>query len=280
MRISLSDVVDLDYEKVAKELANYIHNVVVSSSARGVVVGVSGGVDSATTLALAVKALGASRVHALVMPDSRTTPRQDVEDAIKLVEQYGVSHDVIEIDRIVDAFMAAPWKGDEKSIGNIRARVRMTLLYYYANAHGYLVLGTGDRSEFLIGYFTKYGDGAADVYPISVLYKTQVRRLAKYLGVPDHIAYKPSSPRLWPGHMAEKELGLTYEQIDLALFALFDLGLKVDEASRATGLDTSILQRVLEMHEKTRHKRTCFSAPSLDIVRAHWKGFARVREEM
>ena len=143
----------------------------------------------------------------------------------------------------------------------------MILLYYYANKHNYLVLGSGDRSEILIGYYTKYGDGAVDLLPIGCLYKTQVRHLAIHLGIPPKIAHKPSSPRLWPGQMAEEELGLSYTEIDLILYGLFDKGLKPDEVAEATGIELDKVYRVIEMHKKTRHKRALPPIPSIPGVK-------------
>ena len=128
----------------------------------------------------------------------------------------------------------------------------MSLLYYVANSKNLLVVGTGDRSEILIGYFTKYGDGGVDFLPIGDLYKTQVRWLGKHLGVPENILTKPSSPQLWPGHKAEEELGVTYDRIDLILHAIFDLRMEAEEVRKQFGED---VDRVLELHAKSSHKR-------------------------
>ncbi len=254
--VTLERITRLDYSRVADRLAEFVRGMVSSASAEGVVLGVSGGVDSAAALALAVKALGSDAVLALILPDSSVTPVEDVEHAHMLVERFNVSYKTIDIKPIVDAYLAASGEmPDRKSLGNLRARIRMSLLYLYANMENRLVMGTGDRSEILIGYFTKYGDGAADMHPLGCLYKSQVRRLALHLGVPREVAFKPSSPRLWPGQMAEEELGLSYDEIDLILYALFDLGLKPEEAAAATGLEIWKVRKVLELHEASRHKR-------------------------
>ncbi|MEB3787595.1 MAG: NAD+ synthase, partial [Desulfurococcales archaeon] len=230
-RITLDDIARLDYDRLSKELSSWIRDRVEEAGVEGIVVGVSGGVDSATTLALSVKALGKERVLGLVMPDSTVTPSEDMEDAKSLLESLGVRYHVIDIAPIVDVYKGSiPVYEDEDGpdripVGNLRARIRMSLLYYYANKKKLLVAGTGDRSEILIGYFTKWGDGAVDILPIAILYKTQVRRLAASMGVPERIAFKPSSPRLWRGQTAEGELGVSYEQIDLVLHAVFDRGI-------------------------------------------------------
>ena len=261
-RITLDDIVKLDYEGIAKSLQSFIKDYVNDAKAKGAVVGVSGGVDSATVLYLLARALGRDRVLALVLPDSSVTPREDIDDAKALIDGLGVHYHIIDIKPIVDSFVAQLGEADRRTIGNLRARIRMSILYYYANSLGYLVAGTGDRSELLIGYFTKYGDGGVDFLPIGCLYKSQVRRLALHLGVPVKIAWKPSSPRLWPGHLAEEELGMKYDEIDVILYALFDEGMSIKEAAEATELPASKIMHVLELYEASRHKRSTPPTPS------------------
>lgn len=254
----LDKVLEIDYRAVEGRIVEFLSAYLESSGARGYVVGLSGGVDSSTTAALAVKAVGSERVVALLMPDPSSTPREDVEDAKALAKKLGVEYHVIPIDRAVAALTASmPLfdPPDRVALGNLKARVRMIMLYYLANRRNLLVLGSGDRSEILLGYFTKYGDGGVDLLPIGDLYKTQVRRLARHLGIPERIAYKPSSPRLWPGQTAEGELGLSYEQADQILYAIYDLGLSVEEAGKATGLPAALVEKVVERVESTAHKR-------------------------
>jgi len=271
-RITIEDVASLDYTVVEEGIKGFLREKLTEAGATGYVIGVSGGVDSATALYLAVRAVGAERVLPLIMPDSEVTPREDVEDAKDLVARVGLRPHIIDIAPIVNVYKSAIpiYGGDEEDkvpLGNLRARIRMALLYYYANKLNLLVLGTGDRSEILIGYFTKYGDGAADLMPIAILYKTQVRRLASHLGVPGKVAFKPSSPRLWPGQTAEGELGASYEQIDLVLYAVFDLGLDPSQVPEATGVPPEIVEAVLERHRRTEHKRRPPPSPPLEIVR-------------
>ncbi len=271
MKITLDDIVNLDYDKISKSIGEFLQGKLQEAGADGYVVGISGGVDSATTFALAVRHVGKDKVIPLIMPDSDVTPREDVEDARRLVELFGLKPIIINISPIVAVFKSSiPAYEDEESdkvpLGNTRARIRMILLYYYANKFNRLVLGTGDRSEILIGYFTKYGDGGVDLLPIGILFKNQVRRLAVHLGVPENIAFKPSSPRLWPGQTAEGELGISYNEVDLVLHALFDLGLPPEEVPEATGVEERVVKRILELHERSAHKRSMPPSPPIDIV--------------
>jgi len=257
MKLSINALLTFPVERTISEITDFIQEYVEESGVNGVVIGVSGGIDSSVALALAVEALGKEHVTALILPDRRTTPKQDVDDALTLAKLFGVKHYLINIDEIVDTYSVLPFFDLEDNIatGNLRARIRMNILYYYANRFSYLVLGTGDRSEILIGYFTKYGDGAVDLLPLACLYKTQVRHVAHWLGIPERIIKKPSSPRLWPGHLAEKELGMKYEDIDLILYGLFDLGLTKEELSEVTGISAELIERVITLHRRSRHKR-------------------------
>ena len=132
-----------------------------------------------------------------------------------------------------------------------------------ANKYNYIVVGTSDKSELLLGYFTKYGDGGVDILPIGCLYKTQVRALGKYLGIPGRIIAKPSSPRLWPGHLAEEELGFKYEDVDPVLYALFDLKLPIEETVYKTGKSIEFVKKIYEIVQKNEHKRKTPPVPSI-----------------
>jgi len=270
-RVTIEDVVDIDYGWIEGYLRRFIESELRESSRGGYVIGLSGGLDSSTTLALAVRSIGREKVLALVMPDPEVTPEADVEDAVSLARALNVRYNVINIAPIVDAYKGAipVYESEEKDkvpLGNLRARIRMTLLYYYANKLDYLVLGTGDRSEILIGYYTKYGDAGVDIAPLAVLYKSQVRKLALHLGLPERIALKPSSPRLWRGHEAEKELGISYEQVDLVLHSKLDLGYAEEEIPEATGVPEAVVRRVLEMYRRSEHKRVGVKTPEVKPV--------------
>ncbi|ADI32240.1 NAD+ synthase [Staphylothermus hellenicus] len=269
MVITIKDLLNIPYDKAEEIITEFIKNKIEEANLKGAVIGLSGGVDSSVTLLLALKAVGPEKVTAMFMPDTRATPKRDMEDALWLVKKYGIKYYVIRIDDIVDSYSVMPFFNINYNIptGNLRARIRMNILYYYANLHNYLVVGTGDRSEILIGYFTKFGDGGVDILPIGSLYKTQVRKMGEYLGLPERITSKPSSPALWPGHKAEEELGIKYETIDLVLYALFDKNIAQEKVPEYTGVDPSIVAKILEMHRRTRHKRQPPPTPSFPWVK-------------
>ena len=197
-------VLNLDYSKVESEVTEFIRKSVSSGGIEGAVIGLSGGIDSSVVGALCVRALGPGRVVGLLLPAS-FTPNNDVEDAKQLVKDWGIRSYVVAIDPIASSLLkSAPELVDSRiAKANARARIRMTINYYFANMLNYIVAGTGDKSEDLIGYFTKYGDGGVDILPIAHLYKTQVRALGAHLGLAPHMVSKPSSPQLWPGHRPE-----------------------------------------------------------------------------
>ncbi len=256
--ITIEDVKNaFDYSYAIKRIIGFLKEYLEVNNAKGYVVGLSGGVDSSTAVTLAVKAVDSDSVIGIIMPDKTSTPPEDIKDAVKLARDLGIKYFEIEISGFIKNYMKIPFFIENKiALGNLKARIRMTLLYYLANTRNYLVLGTGDKSEILLGYFTKYGDGGVDLLPIGDLYKTQVRVLAQRLGLPENIALKPSSPRLWPGQIAEKELGIKYEEIDVILYSYFDLRLKPNEIPQKTGISQEKVYMVLERVRKTEHKRS------------------------
>ena len=185
----------------------------------GTVVGLSGGIDSAVCASLAAKALGKDKVHALMLPCT-ATPNQDTEDAKKLARYLEITHKTINIKKIYNTIKAHSFTDNKKAHGNIMARIRMILLRDYAHSKNLLVLGTGNKSELMIGYFTKNGDSGVDILPLGDLYKTQVRALAKHLNIDKKIIEKPPSAGLWQGQTDEDEIGITYETLDKILIAL------------------------------------------------------------
>jgi NAD+ synthase len=246
----------LDYDKVEREITEFIRKIVRESKANGVVVGLSGGIDSSVVATLCVKALGNDRVLGILMPASHT-PKADVDDARQLATSLGIKTYEVSIDNVFKSFIESmPIPGSKIAEANVKARARMMICYFFANSFNMLVAGTGDRSEDLIGYFTKYGDGGVDFLPIAHLYKTQVRALGAHLGLPERIVTKPSSPQLWPGHLATDEIPVGYEKLDLVLHLLFDLNAPVDVITKEAGVDPSVVRKVLDMYEGSKHKRS------------------------
>lgn len=250
------NLLKLDFEEVVQRIIEFIQKVV---GEKDVVIGLSGGLDSSITSVLLVKALGSDKVHGFIMP-TYFTPVEDIEDAKWLANHLNIDYKIIPIDRIVDSYAESLKLNPEDeryrmSFGNLRARIRMCLLYFYANLMDGLVAGTGDKSEILIGYYTKYGDGGVDFLPIAHLYKTQVRELGAYLDLPRRIYIKPSAPRLFPGHVASSELPVDYSKLDILLFNIFDEGLGIEEAAKNAELPIDIAIWVCRRYYATEHKR-------------------------
>jgi NAD+ synthase len=258
---TLEELLGQDYKKVSNKIEKFISAYISKSSAKGLVIGLSGGLDSSVVLKLSVNALGRSNVLGLVMP-SDITPREDTTHAIDLAKELRIRYHIIDIHPIVQKFEEVLPENKEAR-GNLMARIRMSILYYYAGVNRYLVAGTSDKSEVQIGYFSKFGDGAADIMPIAVLYKTQVRALARYLGVPAVIVQKKSSPRLWENHLAEEEIGMDYEMIDQILHLLVDKKISPRDVIRNLGVSTKHVNKVKGMIEKNLHKRRPAAIASL-----------------
>lgn len=238
----------MDMGMVEKKACAFISSYFKSAGKRTAIVGLSGGLDSAATLALCVKALGKKSVVAVLLP-SENTPAKDVTDAQLLAKKLGVEMHSFRIDSVLLSF--GPLAKGRLSCANLSARIRMATLYSIAQMHNGLVVGTGDKSEFLLGYFTKYGDGGADLFPLADLYKTEVRKLALHIGVPAAIANKPPSPALWRGQTAASELGFSYDVADKILRAI-ETG--EDKSAIEKKFGKKIVRAIISRMENNRHK--------------------------
>ena len=248
----LKEIIERDYPKIRLDIETFLKNAVSQNKADGVIFGLSGGIDSVIVAYLSAKLFG-KKALALVMPDSKVSPSSETGDALKVVGDLGLDHKLIDID-VIHKIYSNHLEPDERALGNLRARIRANIIYYYANTKNFLVLGTSDKSEYSIGYFTKFGDGCADLLPISKLYKTQLREFAKMLGVPNNIITKKSSPNLWKEHIAEEELGITFEEIDSILYCL-EKRLSIDEIVKKTEITKESVEKIYKMHENSWHKR-------------------------
>ena len=249
----IDEIKNQDYASITSTIENFLEEQMKKNHSEGLILGLSGGIDSAV-LAYICKRKFPDKTIAIVMPDTAITPKIETEDALKMVSLTGIQYKLIDINPIVNEY-SMYLEPNERAKGNLRARVRTNILYYYANAKNYLVLGSSDKSEYLIGYFTKFGDGASDITPIVSLYKLQVREIAKYLGVPENVITKKSSPHLWKDHEAENELGASYEEVDSILYCLFDKKLSAQETQEVTGIEMSTIEKIQELNKNSEHKR-------------------------
>jgi NAD+ synthase len=260
------EVLDLDMSEVEKKLLDFIDDYLKKTGARGIVLGLSGGVDSCTVAALSAKAIGGSRVLGLLLFEDETRTSKDVNDAMLIAKRYRLKTETIDITApLKSLYGSIPVfdPSDKVSKGNMKARTRMIFNYYYANRLGRLVCGSSDKSETMMGYFTKWGDVAADIHPVMDLYKTQVRKLARHMGIPREIAEKPSSPALWPKQMAEDELGVRYEQLDLVLYGL-ERFMKPEEIAGQLNIEEPLIERIRERWLNAEHKRRVLLTAKLE----------------
>ena len=250
-----------DWESVTDRAVSFIRRQVADAGADGVVFGLSGGIDSSVTAYLCRRAMG-DRCLALVMPNPEFTPDSETADGLAVANQLSMRHKVIPISGISNLISAGDVADDflgrpeqmKRTVGNLNARIRAVVLYYEAQKSNYLVVGTDDKSEYLIGYFTKYGDGACDILPIASLYKTQVTDLGRFLGISQKIIDKPPSPHLWKNHKASEEIGMGYEMIERILDAMED-SRDVDRIAGELDILPEMVRRIDTLNRLSEHKR-------------------------
>lgn len=250
-------ILDLDLPDAEKRIKRFIKKYVENSGADGIVLGLSGGVDSNTVAALSTLSIGGDRVLGLMLPEKEMYSPKDIEDAGIVAEKFGLKTQICDITPALEGFyktIPAFDLADRLCKGNIKARTRMIYLYYYANKFNKIVCGSSDKSETMMGYFTKWGDVAADISPIMDLYKTQVRKLATHLGIPAELAAKPSTPALWPDQLAETELGIKYETLDLILYGL-ERFMATDEIANQLKIGNMLVKKVKNRWLAAEHKR-------------------------
>jgi NAD+ synthase len=259
-------VLELDLSEIEKRIRRFIKKYVENSGADGIVVGLSGGIDSSTTAALSSLSIGGDRVLGLMLPEKETYNPKDIDDAKLVAEKFGLKTQICDITPVLESFYKTiPIfdQADKLCKGNIKARTRMIYIYYYANKLNRIVCGSSDKSETMMGYFTKWGDVAADISPIMDLYKTQVRKLAAHLGLPAELAAKPSTPALWPNQLAETELGIKYETLDLILYGL-ERFMTTEEIARQLNIENTLVKKVKNRWLSAEHKRRMLLTAKLE----------------
>jgi len=251
------DALKLNLSTTTARIKRFIKDYVKKTKARGIVLGLSGGIDSSTTAAIASLAIGGDKVQALSLPEQETYNPTDIRHTKLLAKKFGFNIETIDITPILEAYtrsIPAFDPADKLTKGNLKARTRMTIIYYHANLLGKIVCGSSDKSEIMMGYFTKWGDAAADISPLMDLYKTQVRQLAQHIGVPKQIITKPPTPMLWPGHLAEEELGIKYETLDLILLGLENF-MPTRDIAQQLKLPLKIVDEIKARWLSKEHKR-------------------------
>ena len=230
---------------LADSIASWIRDQVESTGVNGVIVGLSGGIDSATVAGLAARGLGSDRVLGAIMP-AHSQPL-DLEHAHLVADAFKIETLTIDLSNPFDRLLAILPTGNQLATANLKPRLRMLTLYHLANTRGLMVVGTGNRSELMVGYFTKYGDGGVDLLPLGSLYKRDVRAVAREIGVPAPIIDKPPSAGLWAGQTDEAEMGISYEELDAVLSAM-------DRGDTST-FPPELVAKVEKMIAGSAHKR-------------------------
>ena len=254
------DLPEFDVDCFIEKACDFIKQKVEESNSNGVVLGLSGGIDSVVVACLAVKALGNNNVKAFVLPSS-TTSDQDLFDANLIKTMLDIPVEYILLDDLYENFLALcdieylPSENKQLAMMNVKPRLRMTFLYYFSAIYKSLVIGTGNKTELYVGYFTKYGDGGVDLLPIGDLYKQDVKKLAKKLGVPSSIIDKAPTAGLKVGQTDESELGLSYEYIDRIVYMYVEKEMCDVEISEDLDISLNDVKKIIKLINQSEHKR-------------------------
>lgn len=258
----------INSQKTVEVISGFIKKKMDESKTEGLVVGLSGGLDSSTAAYISSETVDKENILGLIMP-SRTTEPEDIEDAMSVAENLGIEKEVIAIDNLIEPFGDLCVHSTSKyrnklARGNLKARIRMMILYYHANSINRLVVGTGNRSELLVGYFTKYGDGGVDILPLGDLYKTDVQKIASHLQIPERIIKKAPTAGLWSGQTDEGELGIKYQLLDEILYLLTDENLEDHQVAEKLSISNEEVLRIQAMMKSAEHK---LNPPPLPKIR-------------
>lgn len=240
-------------EAIHRQLVKGLQDFMTANLKQRAVLGLSGGIDSSLTLKIAVDALGSAKVCGLIMPELGVSSQENIDHAKKLAEFFAIEHYYIPINSFLVDYNNLKWKPIDLANMNTKARVRMTILYNYANTREAIVLGTGNLTELMVGYATKHGDLACDLEVIGSLYKSEVFKLAECLGLPPEIISKAPTAELRGGQSDEEDLGGSYRDIDNILRKIAG-GLDAD-AIVERGLPPNLVRKIIRMVEASGHKR-------------------------
>ncbi|MCK4255632.1 NAD(+) synthase [candidate division WOR-3 bacterium] len=299
----LKEDILIDPKKVSENIINFIKDKIYSFKRNGVVLGISGGIDSACITALLTWTVDKDKILGLIMPE-RDSDDRTIEDAESVVKNFGITSKLIDLNSILKSigiydsqpgrlllhkssaskfikvgYRLIPkesnpflggllgteytWMRQVHAYYRIKHRIRMVHLYYYAEQLNYLVVGTSNKSEDMVGFFVKYGDGASDIMPIANLYKTQVIELSKYLGVPENIIQKPPSPDMIPGITDELALKISYKTLDLILLGIAK-DMKESEIAKEAGTNIKMVRYVKNLIELSEHMRNLPESPQIE----------------
>ena len=248
------EIPNINCEKTKDAIVEFIKSKVSESRTDGIIVGLSGGIDSTLVAYLSCEAVGKENVFGIIMP-SATTPAEDKIHGIEIAKRLGIDYTEIAIDSILNEYLIlTQLEKNNLAIGNLKARIRMSIIYYYANTKNYLVSGTGNKSEILIGYFTKHGDGACDMEPIGDLYKIEVFRLSEYLNIPNEIINKPPRAGLWANQTDEDEIGMSYDLLDKILYLYTEKDMKETEIAEKLDITVDDVNMIINKIIRSEHK--------------------------
>lgn len=252
-------------EKAKETIVDFIRVKTQEAGINGAVIGLSGGIDSSLVAYLTVEALGHENVLGIHLPELNVTSAEDVLDATEVADRLNIEFKTIDISEVISAFMYSMPESDDASPltnGNLKARIRMSILYYYANLSNRMVIGTGNKTEIMLGYYTKYGDGGVDIEPIGDLYKTEVMELSRMMGIPEGIITKSPSAGLWIGQTDEEELGISYVVVDKLLRMLLD-GKDPEYAQDVLGISGDQMDSIIHRISANVHKS---QAPPIAVL--------------